>query len=108
MADVLKGGRDGCLPLMFDDAFTNSDPRRVDLVKQMLATAVDRGLQVILLTRRDQAQSPEQQHQSQPSASTSHSPHCGTLANALSWLIIHLATLDALSRAPTRSSRALR
>ena len=50
MADVLKGGHDGCLPLVFDDAFTNSDPERISLVKQMLTTAVDRGLQVILLT----------------------------------------------------------
>ena len=50
MADVLKDGHDGCLPLIFDDAFTNSDPERVQLVKQMLGTAVDRGLQVILLT----------------------------------------------------------
>ncbi len=50
MADVLKGSHDGCLPLVFDDAFTNSDPERVKIVKQMLGTAVDRGLQVILLT----------------------------------------------------------
>ena len=50
MADVLKEGHDGCLPLVFDDAFTNSDPERIDLVKRMLGTAVDRGLQVILLT----------------------------------------------------------
>lgn len=50
MADVLKGSHDGCLPLVFDDAFTNSDPERVHLVKRMLGTAVDRGLQVILLT----------------------------------------------------------
>lgn len=50
MADVLKGSHDGCLPLVFDDAFTNSDPVRVQMVKQMLGTAVDRGLQVILLT----------------------------------------------------------
>ena len=50
MADVLKGSHDGCLPLVFDDAFTNSDPERVDLVKGMLSTAVERGLQVILLT----------------------------------------------------------
>ncbi len=26
MADVLKAGHDGCLPLVFDDAFTNADP----------------------------------------------------------------------------------
>ncbi len=50
MADVLKDAHDGCLPLVFDDAFTNSDPERVRLVKQMLSTAVDRGLQIILLT----------------------------------------------------------
>ena len=26
MADVLKDANDGCLPLVFDDAFANSDP----------------------------------------------------------------------------------
>lgn len=50
MADVLRHAHDGCLPLVFDDAFTNSDPERIDLVKRMLSTAVERGLQVILLT----------------------------------------------------------
>ena len=50
MADVLKDAHDGCLPLVFDDAFTNSDPERIDLVKRMLSTAVERGLQVVLLT----------------------------------------------------------
>jgi DNA repair exonuclease SbcCD ATPase subunit len=50
MADVLKGAHDGCLPLLFDDAFTNCDPERVLLVKQMLTSAAERGLQVILLT----------------------------------------------------------
>ena len=50
MADVLKGSHDGCLPLVFDDAFTNSDPERVAMVRRMLGQAVDRGLQVILLT----------------------------------------------------------
>ena len=50
MADVLKQAHDGCLPLVFDDAFTHSDPERVRLVQQMLNSAVDRGLQVILLT----------------------------------------------------------
>ena len=50
MADVLKEAHDGCLPLVFDDAFTNSDPERVVLVKRMLNAAVERGLQVILLT----------------------------------------------------------
>jgi DNA repair exonuclease SbcCD ATPase subunit len=50
MADVLKDAHDGCLPLLFDDAFTNSDPERIELVKGMLSAAVERGLQVILLT----------------------------------------------------------
>ena len=50
MADVLKSQHDGCLPLVFDDAFTNSDPIRIEVVKKMLKSAVDKGLQVILLT----------------------------------------------------------
>ena len=50
MADVLKEGHDGSLPLIFDDAFTNSDPERISIVKQMLNTAANRGLQVILLS----------------------------------------------------------
>lgn len=50
MADVLKEAHDGCLPLVLDDAFTNCDPQRIDLVKHMLSAAVDRGLQVILLS----------------------------------------------------------
>jgi len=50
MADVLKDAHDGCLPLVFDDAFTNADPQRIALVKRMLSAAVERGLQVILLT----------------------------------------------------------
>ncbi|WP_269622696.1 AAA family ATPase [Prochlorococcus marinus] len=50
MADVLKEKYNGCLPLVFDDAFTNSDPRRIELVKKMLETAITNGLQIILLT----------------------------------------------------------
>jgi hypothetical protein len=50
MADVLRGGHDGCLPLIFDDAFTNSDLERLDGLRGMLQTAVQGGLQVILLT----------------------------------------------------------
>ncbi len=50
MADVLKSEHDGCLPLIFDDAFANSDPTRIPLIKSMLSKAVKRGLQVILLT----------------------------------------------------------
>ena len=50
MADVLKSQHDGCLPLVFDDAFTNSDPKRIEVVIKMLKSSVDKGLQVILLT----------------------------------------------------------
>ena len=50
MADVLKSEHDGCLPLIFDDAFANSDPTRIPLIKSMLSEAVKRGLQIILLT----------------------------------------------------------
>jgi DNA repair exonuclease SbcCD ATPase subunit len=50
MADVLRPAHDGCLPLVFDDAFANADPERIEGVKRMLAVAVERGLQVILLT----------------------------------------------------------
>ena len=55
MADVLKAGHDGCLPLVFDDAFTNADPLRLARLQQMLALAVARGLQVIVLTCDPQA-----------------------------------------------------
>ena len=50
MADVLKDRHDHCLPLIFDDAFTNTDPERIPMVSGMLKTAVAHGLQVILLT----------------------------------------------------------
>lgn len=50
LAEVLLPAYDGCLPLVFDDAFTNTDPQRLALIKQMLALGVSRGVQVILLT----------------------------------------------------------
>ena len=55
MADVLKDRHDHCLPLIFDDAFTNTDPNRIPMVSRMLNTAVAHGLQVILLTCDPQA-----------------------------------------------------
>jgi uncharacterized protein YhaN len=55
MADVLKAGHDDCLPLVFDDAFTNADPVRLARLQQMLALAGARGLQVIVLTCDPQA-----------------------------------------------------
>ena len=50
MADTLRSGHDGCLPVLFDDAFTNSDPNRLQAVRTMLRQAVDRGLQVVVLS----------------------------------------------------------
>ena len=55
MADVLKDRHDHCLPLIFDDAFTNTDPERIPMVSGMLNAAVAHGLQVILLTCDPQA-----------------------------------------------------
>lgn len=50
MADTLRSSHDGCLPLLFDDAFTNTDPKRLDSVLMMLRQAVDLGLQVVVLS----------------------------------------------------------
>jgi hypothetical protein len=50
MAEVLAGGHDGCLPVVFDDAFAFSDPERVQILQRMLDHAAIRGLQVIVLT----------------------------------------------------------
>ena len=50
MAEVLAEAYDGTLPVLFDDAFANSDPERQEGVYRMLQQAADQGLQVILLT----------------------------------------------------------
>lgn len=50
MAEVLAEAYDGSLPVLFDDAFANSDPERQAGVYRMLQKASDQGLQVILLT----------------------------------------------------------
>ena len=50
MAEVLKEEYNGCLPMVFDDAFTNSDPSRIVLLKKMLHLASKKGLQIIILT----------------------------------------------------------
>jgi hypothetical protein len=50
MAEVLAQGHDGCLPLVFDDAFAYSDPDRVQTLQRMLDHAAARGLQIIILT----------------------------------------------------------
>jgi hypothetical protein len=50
MAEVLACDYDGCLPVVFDDAFAYSDPDRVNQLQRMLDLAANRGLQVIVLT----------------------------------------------------------
>ena len=50
MAEVLAEAYDGSLPVLFDDAFANSDPERQQGVHRMLQQAADQGLQVILLS----------------------------------------------------------
>ena len=50
MAEILAEGYDGALPVIFDDAFTNSDPRRQGRLQRLLDLAADRGLQVIVFS----------------------------------------------------------
>jgi DNA repair exonuclease SbcCD ATPase subunit len=50
LAEVLAPTYDGVLPLVFDDAFTNSDPERVDGLQRMLERASGRGVQVLLFS----------------------------------------------------------
>lgn len=50
MAELLAEDHDGCLPVVFDDAFANSDPERVKALQRMLDLAAERGLQVIILS----------------------------------------------------------
>lgn len=50
MAELLAENHGGCLPVVFDDAFTHSDPTRVMALQRMLDLAATRGLQVIVLT----------------------------------------------------------
>jgi recombinational DNA repair ATPase RecF len=49
MAEILAGS-DGCLPVVFDDAFTNSDPERIRGVLRVLELGAKRGLQIIVLS----------------------------------------------------------
>jgi DNA repair exonuclease SbcCD ATPase subunit len=50
MAEILAVDHDGCLPIVFDDAFVNSDPARTRALQDMLDLAAERGLQVIVLS----------------------------------------------------------
>jgi DNA repair exonuclease SbcCD ATPase subunit len=49
-AEILAQGHDGCLPLIFDDAFAYSDPARVSALHRMLDLAASRGLQIVVLS----------------------------------------------------------
>ena len=50
VAELLAAEHQGSLPVIFDDAFTNSDPERQKAVQTMLFVAVKQGLQPIVLT----------------------------------------------------------
>jgi uncharacterized protein YhaN len=50
LAEVLQPAYDHCLPLVFDDAFTNSDRQRLLGLQQMLKHGMAQGLQILLLT----------------------------------------------------------
>jgi len=51
MAEVLASDHEGCLPVVFDDAFANSDSDRVKAIHDMLYHASTEGrLQLIVLS----------------------------------------------------------
>jgi DNA repair exonuclease SbcCD ATPase subunit len=50
MAEILAESHHGCLPVIFDDAFVNSDPERIQTLQRMLDHAAGMGLQVIIVT----------------------------------------------------------
>ncbi|WP_045213199.1 AAA family ATPase [Desulfonatronovibrio magnus] len=50
IAEILAADHGGSLPVVFDDAFVNSDPGRIKLLQGMLDLAASKGLQVIVLT----------------------------------------------------------
>jgi hypothetical protein len=55
MAEVLSADFDNKLPIVFDDAFTNSDKGRIKKIQPMLDLAARHGLQVIVLTCHPEA-----------------------------------------------------
>ena len=50
LAEILAEDHDGCLPVVFDDAFVNADPERLRGLQRVLDLGAERGLQVIVLT----------------------------------------------------------
>lgn len=55
IAELLAEGYGGSLPVVFDDAFTNTDPERVRLLQRMLDRAASSGLQIIILSCHSEA-----------------------------------------------------
>jgi DNA repair exonuclease SbcCD ATPase subunit len=55
MAEVLAEDHDGTLPIVFDDAFVNSDSDRQRALQRLLDLAATRGLQVIVLACRPES-----------------------------------------------------
>lgn len=55
LAEVLQPTYDGALPLIFDDAFTDTDPDRFEGLQAMLRLGVNQGIQIILLSCQTQA-----------------------------------------------------
>jgi DNA repair exonuclease SbcCD ATPase subunit len=55
MAEVLAEDHDGTLPIVFDDAFVNSDTDRQRALQRLLDLAATRGLQVIVLACRPES-----------------------------------------------------
>jgi DNA repair exonuclease SbcCD ATPase subunit len=49
-AEILAANHDGCLPILFDDAFAYADDDRIQSLQTMLDLAAARGLQVLVLT----------------------------------------------------------
>ena len=55
LAEILAEDHDGCLPVVFDDAFVNADPERLRGLQRVLDLGAERGLQVIVLTCRSRS-----------------------------------------------------
>ena len=50
MAEILAADHGNCLPVVFDDAFVNSDPERIRDLNRVLHLGASRGLQIVVLS----------------------------------------------------------
>jgi len=50
IAELLSADHDNALPVVFDDAFAYTDPKRVQTLQRMLDLGASRGLQIIVLS----------------------------------------------------------